>query len=472
MISFASAVGNLFNRLGKLGLTIKTLKSTQTTLLGNYTDTVNGVVAQYNAESDLQAVMGNSYIGLLNGVADGNGALMQQLAELTANRIVYRDNPRLGQNLTSQSNLASLQEIIRQMRLEGATVLNMTITAVPQASAGPPGPTFTGTGNGTIVTSVRRPLDGLVLENSFAENLLFTCTGDSYSGRATAGNEPFTVTGVGNQSDFWAFDWPLGSNAQTGLNAINGEANNGQGNLLNNGGWEVWTAGGIPNNWLLDVGTPGLNPVKETGIVYTGTASLNIVGDSATLVQLRQQFAGVTGSLSPLTQYAINLYARRAGVAVTTGVLTVDLVDQNNVLVNDQNGIPNSFTCNLTTTTTVGWIAFNGVFRTPEILPAATFLRLRTTTPVNTGANVYLDTLAMGPMTQVYSGGPFVAVFSGSIPFAINDYGTVTVTNSRGAGGTLSTFQTLCYRLFTEIGGNELLLPSSSTPTISDGLIG
>ncbi len=471
MLSFASAPGNLFNRLGKLGLTIKSLKAAQATLLTNYTDTVNGVVAQYNAESDLQALMGGSYIGLLNGIADSNGSLMQQLAEVTSNRMVFRDNPRLNQNLSQSNNLASLLEIIRQMKVQGATVLAMPVTAIPVVAAGPPGPNFTGVGNGILVASVRRPFDGLVLENSFSELLLFTCTADSYSGTASVGNEAFVVTGAGNEPDLFAFDWPLGSNAQTGLNAIYGEGNDNLGNLLNNSGFESW-ASNKPSNFLVDVGVGGTNFLQETGIVYTGSSSFRIVGDGATQIQLRQLFGGIVGNLTPQTQYAVNLFARRGGTSVSAGVLTISLVDQNNVTINDQNGSPNSFTCNLTTTTSTGWIAFNGAFRTPEIMPTSQYLKLQLTTPVNAGANVYLDTMGMGLMQQMYTGGPFVAVFAGSIPFAIGDYGNIQVTNSRGAAGTLSTFQTLAYQLYTEIGTNELLLPSSNSPNISDTLIG
>src|SRR3990167_9199439 len=213
-ISFASAVGNLFNRLGKAASLVENQGNYQATQLTAMTNTTTGVVAQYDAESDLQAIMGSSYIGLLQD--NGMGSVSQQLAQATINRMVFRDNPLLNQTLTSSNVLGSINEVIRQMKVAGATVLTQTITATPGS--------FVGTGNGAVVASVRRPLDGVVLENAFAENLTLTCNQDSYTGGATAGNESLSLTGTGSQSNLFAFNWPLGSNSSTGSLEIVGDS--------------------------------------------------------------------------------------------------------------------------------------------------------------------------------------------------------------------------------------------------------
>jgi hypothetical protein len=462
-IPLAGAVGDLFNRLGKLGAVIANVRTQQNTQLTATTNTTTGVVAQYDAESDIQAIMGSSYISLLNGGASAYGSTMQSIARQTVNRMVFRDSPRLNQTLTSDNTLASLQYIIQQMQIQGATILAMTVAA----SSG----SFIGVGNGVVNCSVKRPQDGKTLENSFAEIITLTCTQDSYIGGAVQGNEGFTATGQGNQGDFFAFNWPLGSNASNQLNAIDGNSDVSSGNTLTNSGFEEWTDD-VPDNWELVVGTAGANINEETGIVYSGDASAAIIGNSGgTLTEIRQIFdssSGTSGTLSPLTQYSFNIFLRRDGVASSTGVLTIELADSGNVTLNDQNGVANSFTIDLTALTTQ-FASYTGVFRTPLVLPSSVYLRIRLSTAYEDGRTFYMDTASLGIMTQLYTSGPYIAVHAGSTPFNENDYALITVTNSRGAAGTLSTFQTLLSRLFPgEVYGNELLFPSSATPTIDD----
>lgn len=462
-LSFADAPGNLFNRLGKLGALLKQVRLYQAALKPIMIDTTTGVVAQYNNEPDIQAVMGSSYISLLNGVPGGIPGTIQDIAALTINRMVFRDNPKIAQNLESVNLYDSLTEVIKQMKAQGASVLAQTITATPT--------TFTGTGNGVINASAKRPFDGLTLENAFAENLLFTVSSDSYSGTANAGNESVTVTGVG-ATGLFNFDWPLGSNTSNTIRAIDGEVDTGSGNILTNSGFESWT-NNVPDNWELVVGTAGTNIEKESSIVFGGSAALKMNGDAGgTLTQIRQKFAtsaGTTEELSYQTQYSVCLFIRRDGNP-PHGELTVELTDGNGTVVQDNAGVNNSFTCNLTTLTTV-FTAFKGVFRTPTIMPSEMYIRIRVSNALHNNKSIYIDKMSLGEMTQLYASGPFVAVHSGAVPFAIDDFATCQITNSRGAGGTLNTFQTLMAELVPSMFSNELLLPSSAIPSISDTLI-
>jgi hypothetical protein len=350
----------------------------------------------------------------------------------------------------------------------------MTVTAIPVV-VGTPQLNFTGFGNGIVTASAKRPLDGLVLENSFSENLLILCTSDSYTGGSTAGNEGMTVTGVGSQGDSFAFNWPLGSNARKGINAIDGDASNSSNNLLTNSGFGKWTSG-VPNNFTIDVGAGTIS--QNAAIIYSAGSSLQITGDGATKTQFKQQFnnsLGTVAQLQSLTQFSVNLFMRRDGIAAGAGTLVVELVDGNGTVILDANSVPNSFSIDLSSTGPLStqWTAFNGVFRTPEIWPPSTgyFLRFRESAALTSGRAVYLDKVSCGVMTAIYVSGPFVAVHAGAVPFASGDYATITISNSRGAGGTLSTFQTLWDQLLG-MRSNDLLLPSSSSPTISDTLIG
>src|SRR5581483_2428071 len=406
----------------------------------------------------------------LNSPGSTVGGLAQSTARQVINRKVFRDNPRIAQTLQDLNLSASVREVIRQMKRAGATVLAQTITAIP-TTVGLYNANFNGAGNGVIVASVNRSSDGLVCENSFAETVLFTCTSDSYVGGATLGNEGFTVTGTGQQNNVFAFDWPLGSNGQQNQNAIDGSVSNGSGNLLVNSGFDNWTSN-VPDNYTIVSG--GGLIAEETTIVYDGVASLRLTGDGATQAEWYQEFdsnTGTTTQLTPLTQYGFNIFLRRDGIAAANGTLEISLCDDSGTVVSDDNGYLNLLSVDLTALTT-SFLPFKFPLRTPLVMPSTYRLRFRTTgTALTNGRSVYLDRGGMGGMTQLYVGGPSFAIFSGSLPFENGDWGTWPVTNSRGAGGTLSTFQTLCDQLLG-LRTLDFLLPSSATPTISDTLIG
>ncbi|RJQ24618.1 hypothetical protein C4577_07565 [Candidatus Parcubacteria bacterium] len=472
MLSFDNAPGNLFNRLGKCGVPISQMAINQAAQLQNLTNTTTGVVAQFDSESDIQAIVGQQYISQLN--SDTIGSLMSQVAVQTINRMVYRDNPQFALNLSYTNTIICINEVIRQMKIEGATILQQTVSATPIVVSNP-GPNFTGIGNGVIVTSVTRPGDGLILQNIFAENIQLVCSSDSYIGGATAGNETITITGTGNVGVF-NFNWPQGSNASNTISAIDGDSNNSSNNLLTNSGFTSFTGSNAnaPDKWTIVVGAAGTDIFKETTIVYGTGNALRILGDGSTLVQIKQQFdnssTGTPGELDPLTQYSVCLFMRRDGVA-GTGIMVVDLIDGGNNVINDAGGNPNSFTIDLADLNTV-YQPFTGSFRTPLALPSQQWLRIRLTTAYANGRSFYIDKIGFGEMTQLAVNEPFFSVHSGSINFTQGDYGNVTASNSRGAGGTLNTFQTLLNRLISEVYSNEFIFPYSPSPSISDSLIG
>ena len=479
-----------FNRLGKIGLVIKQLRSYQNSQVTNLVGAnpppgvPGGLNGQYSSEPSIQAFIGSSYIGLLNSPGS-IGSTVASLARDTVNRMVYRDNPRIGQTLESGNVFDSMIEIIRQMKnANGGQASRYTVlphsprTAIwtnPEVAADPArfyNPNFSPSGNGVVVTSVIRPFDGLTLQNAFAETIKLECSGDSFIGGATAGNESFNVTGQGSQGDPFAFDWPLGSNCRTSLTTIDGTKNNSSGNKLNNSGFDSF-AGDAPNKFIIPagLGTPGVHIFKEISIVMTGGSALRIRGDGSNLTELRQQFGssnGTTDTLEPLTQYSFNIFARRDGTTAGAGVATIDLIDSNGIVINDANGVANSFTISLTGLTQT-YTPYNLMFRTPLVMPSTYFWRLRLSTALTNLREVYFDLGSLGLATQLYTSGDFLAVHSGSIPFRLGDYTHALIANGRGVAGTLDTFQTLMARLFSsEVYNNELIFPYSTIPNISD----
>lgn len=468
---FSNFAGSVFNQLGNTGYLLNQCRTYQGNLQNSLTNLSNGSLTQYAAMSQVQALIGSNYINQVNSPGSTLGGLLQNVATQALNAQIFASNPRISQTLQSLNIVASLQELIRQMKVAGATVLQMSVSAtVPTGSNGG---NFTGTGNGIINYSLRRPSDGLLLENIFPELLQFVCTQDSYTGGASAGNEGFIITGQGSETNVFAYDWPLGSNCQLTLNAINGDSSNANGNILTNSGFTTASSGNtnFPANWVLTTGTPGTNIFLNSGIIYTSGNSLQFLGDGSTLININQPFnnstTGTGGILSPLAQYSLNLFMRRGGTSVSAGILTVDLVDQNNNVIQDQNGVANTVSFNLNTLST-NWTAYQGVFRTPQVLPTNQFLRMRLTTAINSGASCYIDKSSLGFFSQAYTSGPWLAVHSGNINFVASDYSSISISNAFAGGGNQTTFQCLMNKLFS-MQSNDLLLPSSAGgPTLVD----
>lgn len=467
MLSFADAPGNWFNALGRLGKVLLNSRAYQLDQQSAMTDLTTGVTIQLENQPDIQAINGAAWISIVNS-AGSLGGTQANIAQQYLNRLIFQDTPQINQTLQQINLFASLQELIRQMKLAGATIQECTVTGTAtQFSAA-----VSNVGNGIINVSVKRPIDGLVQQNAFAENIAIQCAADSYSGGAAEGNEGFSVTGTGLLNDVFAFDWPLGSNCSLGISAIDGSQDVTSGNLLTNSDFEEWTAN-VPDNFTLVTGAGGTNVFENNVIVYSGDASLQITGAGGLNTSLTQLFntdTGTTGALEVQTGYSVNLWLRRDGVAAAAGVLTVDLIDENGTVIQDAAGVNNSFTIDLTALTT-SFVAYQGAFRTPAILPTTQRLRLWLSTPLTNGRSVYLDKLSFGLFTRCYIGGPYVAVHSGSTPFLRGDYGAAAIANSRGgATDGVSTFQTLIDRLCgTRTFG--LIIPYSASPTISDQLI-
>jgi hypothetical protein len=243
-------------------------------------------------------------------------------------------------------------------------------------------------------------------------------------------------------------------------------------NLLTNGDFESWdTSSPVElNNWDLTTGTWGTDIQRNSSSPFRGTYDLQFTAGTGVNTALVQEFGVSTGTNvdpRPLTSYAVNFWAKRSG-SVSGGVLTVELIDGSGTVINDQQGVANSFTQTLSALTT-SYAAVNGVFRLPQVLPATIKLRLRISTAL-TGANVLIDDICFTPLVAAYTGGPGLAVFSGVTPFVAGDTWTAAITNNRGGASYLATFQALFDRMFA-MRDKGILLPSNASPTIADTLI-
>jgi hypothetical protein len=204
--------------------------------------------------------------------------------------------------------------------------------------------------------------------------------------------------------------------------------------------------------------------------VYQGGKALEFVGNSSELTSIYQEFdngdLGTAAALSQLNQYAVNCWIK-VDVVPAAGVLEIALVDGAGTIINDAQGVANSFTKSLPAATT-GYLPLNGVFRTPAVMPTIARLRIRLTTALSTGSTLFIDELCFAGMSQSFQGGAYIACFAGNVPMIGNDTArdrwTWTLTNTAGL------FQRLFDRFFA-MKSLQLLLPSASSPSISDSLI-
>src|SRR6185312_11413119 len=105
----------------------------------------------------------------------------------------------------------------------------------------------------------------------------------------------------------------------------------------------------------------------------------------------------------------------------TAGVLEIALTDGSGTIQNDTAGNACSKTIDLHTIADTSWHNLNAVFHLPAVLPTQVKLRIRLSTALTTGTTVYIDGVAMNPMTQFYAGGPYISIFSGNTAMILND---------------------------------------------------
>lgn len=445
----------LFDRLGANGHLGYVLAGNQAALPAVLTT----LIALYENTSDVD--LAGSTITNQNQIitpVSQPPANISSLAVATLIRMVNASVP----SITTQN--AAMAELIRQMIANGESVAACTVAATMAALS-------TNVGNGTVVLSTKRG-DGLVQENMFAEVLRLACTQDSYTGSATAGAEQFQLTGQPNTVPLWNYNYPQGSAAATPMNAVDASVSqSATANLLNNSDFANWS-GALStdslDNWVLDVGAWGTDAQQST-TSYDTSNSVQFLPGTGTNTALYQEFndgtTGTSSTLSSYNSYPVNFWMRSLAGVPGAGVLTVELVDDTNTVINDGQGVANSFTQNMTALTT-SWVPVNGTFRIPEVPPSVMRIQLRMSTALTT-QSVLVSRMAMAPFTSAYRGGFGVTVFSGGTPFTAGDAFNITTTNNRAGASYLGTFQALFDRLFG-MRNNGFLLPSSGTPTQAD----
>lgn len=463
MTILLTGAGGLYTRAGHLGGILGVGTSLANADINFYRGTtvpakVTQVLNDYAATPDDRLLV-DGIFAQLNGWQQVNGGFLQYIQGLMQQTLIQMANQDTP--LASLSVQAAMTLLIEQMA-GVATVKRSVPTAGGQAALGTPN------GLASIVMSVL-DANGLPLQYVFPETLTFTCTADSQSGGAVLGQEPFSVQGAAAASSPLNFTWPAGSGTNLTRLCVDGGVNfPSAGNLLVNSGFETFTIANTPNNWPIAVGVAGTN-VFSSSTAYQGLKSLQFTGDGGgTLTAVAQQFNNTLGTsyrLLPSTQYAFKAWVQ-VPVVPAAGVLAFDLgtLATGGSVIQDNQGVNNLTSVSLLGLTGATWTSVSGVFRTPSVLSANQFFRIRLTTAIDSAKVVLIDRLAFTPMVPLYTGGPASAIFSTAQMLLVNDAWTVAIGNTPGL------FQLLFEKVFG-MRALGMVLPNAASPSISDSLI-
>jgi hypothetical protein len=424
-----TGTGGLFTRLGRIGKALNRWNEYQAGVRTNFEAIYDNYPNDYRLlgnlpEQEIQQVR-NTHPLVSSAISVAQTTLIEQ---------VRADVPT-----TPASVEDCMLELVKQLKVGPTTVKKNACAVTPTA--------LSNTGDGVLAVSIVRP-DGIEGELIVGETALLKITGDAQSGTATAGSEPYSYRGLPATAGVTDWDWASGSGTSVSGTAVDA-ANAG---ILTNGGFDTWSGVTI-GTWTV-TGT-----VTQQASGYVGSAAVFAAGGTPALTQ------AVT--LEPLLAYAVNLWIKRTGV-LSAGVLKVELIDGSGTVINDDAATANELTVNHGSIGS-SWAAVQVWFRTPRVMPTTVSVRVRASTAF-TGANVELDHMAMTEPVA-YPGGFGIAVFSGSIPFVIDDGWSLASTNDRGGATYAASWQSLFERFFG-ISRMGVQLPSTSgTPTLADTLI-
>lgn len=425
----------LFDRLGALGYVLEICDQFYAgNSSGDVSKELNDFLVKYDASSnDIRSVVGGipAALKLFQSTQETIYSELFFAAQNTIIEMVDADDPLGNRDIQS-----ALERLISQMQASSDTVDANEPSSSTTAASG---------NSGTAVVLVTlTDENGLTLENVYDEDIVITVTDD-----LTDRGE--TVSIVGEDSNSIAKTscrWPNGSGSETSLTVVD-PSNDG---VLLNGGFESWTSSN-PDNW--DV-TGSTVHSRETTTVHIGSSSLKITGNGSATPDLFQDMSdlGLRSNTNYLVAFSYYLSANPAA-----GSLKVSISDGSSTLV--------SKTIDLTSATTGAWQRVADCFRLTSPLPAIIEFHVEVLGPLTNSSTVLIDDVCFGTeMTQLYNGGPFIAIVGTDDRLAIDDSWTIAVTNdARGK------FQTLFARMFDR---PELLLPSATggSETIGDALIG
>ncbi len=253
--------------------------------------------------------------------------------------------------------------------------------------------------------------------------------------------------------------WPAGSGANVQF-AVTDPAASG---LTVDGGFASWggTGANTPTYWSIVNGAAGVTIFQGSGTgVRTATNSAKILSDGSSTTKLSQ---AITAAIN--TVYAVTVQAK-INSADGSGTLVIRLTDGDGVVLNDDAGNALSYSRNMSAQVTTSYQCFTAFFSTPRQLPSTTKIEVGFGVAPSAAKFMNIDLVGVVAGTQLYTGGPYIAAFSGSTPTAFGDTYACTFTNSL----TSASFARGLQRLYNTL-SMGVYFPSALSPTVSDALV-
>jgi len=142
--------------------------------------------------------------------------------------------------------------------------------------------------------------------------------------------------------------------------------------------------------------------------VFRGARSLEFVGDGAQLTDIY-----VPVNVAANTAYML-FYIKQHETSTAAGEFEISLVDGigGTVITDDE-----AVACETGDSSIIAgggtWDEAGAVFRTPAVLPETVYLRIKVTTAITAAKKLWFHEIGLVEMTELYRGGPNVAVFTG-----------------------------------------------------------
>lgn len=184
--------------------------------------------------------------------------------------------------------------------------------------------------------------------------------------------------------------------------------------------------------------------------------SLKIIGNGSQLTALRQPLH--TLALSPSTCYGFSLQLK-ASEASLAGTLIAELIDSAGIVLTDGAGADNRLTVVLNTVSHTAFGPVTAFFRTPATLPDVFYLQIRLSAAMANTKILYLDDCLLLRMTELYRGGPLVALAANQRSLQSTDRYVITAAND--FAGSIQTY-------FGRIFDRQLPSATSGAETIPD----
>jgi hypothetical protein len=442
-----TGTGGWFTRRGAEFGAVDSVITAFGTQLDTYT---NAIQAQYlAADQQVTAPLYPAEASIRANSYQPWATSIQQISQAGAIAQVNDDSP-----LVSQTLYNALSTLIAQMEANGTTIQQPVTSSTVTAGS-------LNEGDGIVVASLTSNL-GVPLDMVFAENITLTVTTDTGNGGATQYQEPLQLQGAPAVSAF-TWNYPQGSGASQQMQFVDGASTSR--NLIQNGNF-VTSSTNVPAlPWVVQVGTPGTNVfVSNVSPLRPGVNYLRFTSDGSTLMQVVQT---IQQTLSPLTVYVVNLFARTS-ILDAGGALTVKLINASGGTIANAANTALTITRNTNGQIGTGWTAVTLFIQTPALLPAGPALSIGISTTQTSGHSVDIDLVAMTLATQAYPGGPQLAAFAKDLQAVKGDTYVDAITTTatvRSSARALDRF----YGLRTPLG---LAFPSavSGSASIPDPL--